>query len=63
MRIKIIDTAQAAGPVFRGLTMLVRIIAGAFMRDFVLGRLLKSKNEAVLKSCVCREIIIESRIN
>jgi hypothetical protein len=55
--------AQAAGPVFRGLTMLVRIIAGAFMRDFVLGRLLKSKNEAVIKSCVCREIIIKSRIN
>jgi hypothetical protein len=63
LRRKLADTALAAGPVFRGLFLLVMIKSGAYMRDFVLGRLLKSKNEAVLKSCVCREIIIESRIN
>jgi hypothetical protein len=63
LRRKLADTALAAGILFRGLFLNVLIKSGAYMRDFVLGRLLKSKNEAVLKSCVCREIIIESRIN
>jgi hypothetical protein len=57
------DTIQAAGIVFRGLFLFVRIVTGVFIRDYILSRFLKARTELVLKSCVVREIVLESRIN
>ena len=56
------DTVQADGSVFRGLLLFVRIITQVFIRDYLLGRFLKSRQEVVLKSCVCRELTLESKI-
>jgi hypothetical protein len=60
---KITDTVHTAGAVFRGVIFLVRIITGAFVRDYLLSRFLKAKGEITLKSCVGREIVLESKIN
>jgi hypothetical protein len=59
---KLADTVQAAGLVFRGLLLFVRIVTGAFVRDYLLGRFHKARSEITLKSCVVREITIESKI-
>jgi len=56
------DTVQAAGAVFRGLLIFARIVTKIFVRDYLFGRFLKSKAELPIKSCVCREITLESRI-
>jgi hypothetical protein len=45
------------------LFMAVRIATTLFVRDFLLRRFLKAKPELVIKSCISREIIIESKIN
>ena len=60
---KIIDTVQAAGSVFRGLILSVRIVTGLFVRDYLLRRFLIAREELILKSAVCREIVLESKIN
>ena len=59
---KITDTVHAAGNVFRGLILFVRIITGVFIRDYLLGRFLKAREEIVLKSAISREITMESHI-
>jgi hypothetical protein len=59
---KISETVQAITSVFRGMVFFARIVTGVFVRDYLLGRFLKSKTELALKSCVCREITLESRI-
>ena len=56
------ETAQAISSVFRGMVFFARIVTGVFVRDYLLGRFLKSKAELSIKSCVCREITLESRI-
>jgi hypothetical protein len=61
--VKITDTVRAAGGVLRSLFLFVRIISNVFITDFLLKRFLVSKTEVKLKSCVTREIILESRIN
>ena len=57
------DTVQAAGAVFRGLLLFVRITTGLFVRDYILKRFLIAREELLLKSCITREIILESKIN
>ena len=57
------DMVQAEGKVFRGLLLFVRIVTQVFIRDYLLGRFLKARQEMVLKSCVSREITLESRID
>jgi hypothetical protein len=57
------ETVQADGPVFRGLLILVRLVTVSFVRDFILRRFLKAQEQIVLKSCVCGEITLESRIH
>jgi transposase-like protein len=59
---KISDTVQAVGIVFRGLLLFVRIVTGVFVRDYLLSRFLKAKSEITLKSCVTKEITLESKI-
>jgi hypothetical protein len=58
----IIETAHVISSVFRGMVFFARIVTGVFVRDYLLGRFLKSKAELSIKSCVCREITLESRI-
>jgi hypothetical protein len=57
------ETVQATGAVFRGLLIFARIVTKVFVRDYLLGRFLKSKAELPIKSCVCREIVLESKVN
>jgi hypothetical protein len=59
---KISDTVQVMGLVFRGLLLFIRIVTGAFVRDYLLSRFLKAREELVLKSAICREVELESKI-
>ncbi|MDR2435185.1 MAG: hypothetical protein LBD47_11570 [Treponema sp.] len=57
------DTVQAAGTSFRSLLIFVRLVTTSLIRDFLLRRFLKSNEELVLKSPVCRELIVDSSIH
>jgi hypothetical protein len=57
------DTVQAAGMPFRSLLIFVRLVTTSLIRDFILRRFLKSNEELVLKSPVCRELTLESTIH
>jgi hypothetical protein len=59
---KLGDTVQAAGTVFRGLFLFVRIVTGAFVRDYFFNRFLKAKQELPIKSKIVRDILQDSRI-
>jgi hypothetical protein len=56
------DAVRVNETVFRGLIFVVRIVTGVFIRDYLLSRFLKAKVNIELKSVVCREIILESKI-
>jgi hypothetical protein len=56
------DTVRAAGNVFRGLILLVRIISRLFIKDYIFGRYLKAREELILKSVITREITLDSKI-
>jgi len=55
------ETALVVSSIARGLFLFIRIVSSIFIRDRLLGRFLKSKAELSLKSCVTREITLESR--
>jgi hypothetical protein len=57
------DTGDVIGEVQRMLHVVIRIITGGAVRDYIIRRFLKSNEEMVVKSPVCREITIESRIH
>jgi hypothetical protein len=57
------ETVQAHGSVFRGLLIFVRLLTTSLVRDFLLRRFLKSNEELVLKSGICREITLDSAIH
>ena len=57
------DTLQAAGVLLRSLSLFVRIVSIIFMRDYLIGRFLRAREELKLKSLLCREIILESKID
>jgi hypothetical protein len=57
------ETVQAVGIPFRSLLIFVRLVTMSLIRDFLLRRFLKSNEELVLKSPVCREITLESTIH
>jgi hypothetical protein len=56
------ETAHVVTYVFRGMVIFARIVTVVFVRDYLLGRFLKARTELALKSCVCREIVLESKI-
>jgi len=56
------DTVQTTGAVFRGLLIFARIVTKAFIRDCLFGRFLKARQDLVIKSCVTREIVLESKL-
>jgi hypothetical protein len=57
------DTVHASGAVFRGLLLFVKIISRIFIRDYLLGRFLKAREELILKSAITREIVLNSKID
>jgi len=57
------DTVNVESSLFRKLDVFVRIVTQLFVRDLLLGRFLRAKSEIILKSCITREITLESRIN
>jgi hypothetical protein len=52
------DTAYSEAVPLRQLFIFIRLLTGAYIRDYIIGRFLKSKEEIVIKSPVCREIIL-----
>jgi hypothetical protein len=57
------DTAGSEDSTLRNLSIFIRLLAGGVIRDFIIGRFLKSNEEIVVKSPVCREIIIDSKLH
>jgi hypothetical protein len=57
------DTALSEGIAARRLFVFIRLLTNGAIRDFVIGRFLKSKEEIVVKSPVCREIAIDSKLH
>jgi hypothetical protein len=57
------DTAGSEGVALRLLFVFLRLLTGAYIRDYIIGRFLKSKEELIIKSPVCREIVIDSRLH
>jgi len=57
------DKVQAVTVIVRGLLLFVRIVSGVFIRDYLLRRFLVAKDELKIKSCICRDLFIESRID
>jgi hypothetical protein len=57
------DTAYSEAVPLRHLFIFIRLITGAYIRDYIIGRFLKSREELVIKSPVCREIILDSKVH
>jgi hypothetical protein len=57
------DTAHSEAVPLRHLFIFIRLLTGAYIRNYIIGRFLKSKEELVIKSPVCREIILESTLH
>jgi hypothetical protein len=57
------DTAYSEAVSLRHLFIFIRLLTGAYIRDYIIGRFLKSKEEVVIKSPVCQEITIESTLH
>jgi hypothetical protein len=57
------DTAHSEAVPLRQLLIFIRLLTGAYIRNYIIGRFLKSKEELVIKSPVCREIILESTLH
>jgi len=57
------DTVQAEGKAKRGLLLFVKIVTQVFIRDYLLRRFLVGREELVLKSCITRDMVLDSKIN
>jgi hypothetical protein len=57
------DTVGSMAVSLRRLFIFLRLAAVSLVRDYITGRFLKSKEEAVIKSPVCREVTIESSLH
>jgi hypothetical protein len=60
---RIEEKVHATGALFRGLVFYVKILTQVHVRDYLLRRFLKAREEIILKSCVSREITLDSRIH
>jgi hypothetical protein len=60
---KQIDVASSEAVSLRHLFIFIHLLTVGSVRDFIIRRFLKSNEDIVLKSAVCREIEIESRIH
>jgi hypothetical protein len=61
-RRKEIDTAMCQGLSLRRLAVHVRLISKGIIQDLIIRRFIHRKNNLVIKSPVCREILLESRV-
>jgi hypothetical protein len=59
---KQIETVYSKSLILHGLLVFVKIITISLVRDFIIQRILKTNEELVLKSNICREIILDSSI-
>jgi hypothetical protein len=57
------DTVNGQGVTLRRLFIFIRLLTGAFVRDYIIGWFLKSREEIVIKSPVCRELTLESKVH
>jgi hypothetical protein len=57
------DTAFTGAVSLRHLFVFIRLLTGTYIRDYIIGRFLKSREEIVIKSPVCRELMIDSRLH
>jgi hypothetical protein len=57
------DMTQGNAVTLRHLFVFVRLLSGSFVRDYMIGRFLKSREEIVIKSLLCREITLDSRLH
>jgi hypothetical protein len=57
------DTAYSEGVSLRHLFIFLRLVTLSLVRDYLIGRFLRSKEEVVIKSPVCREIILDSTLH
>jgi hypothetical protein len=57
------EDGRVFGEVIRRLGIFIKVMAGCMIRDYIIGRFLKSREEVVIKSAVCRELTIESRLH
>jgi hypothetical protein len=57
------DTVSSHAVSLRHLFIFIRLLTTGLVRDFIIRRFLKSNEEIVLKSPVCREIEIESTLH
>jgi hypothetical protein len=57
------DTAYSEAVSLRHLFIFIRLITGAYVRDYIIGRFLKSREEVIIKSHVCRELTLESALH
>jgi hypothetical protein len=57
------DTAEVSGVPLRSLGIFIKLVTVGFIRDYLLWRFLKSNEELVVKSPLCRELVLESKIH
>jgi hypothetical protein len=57
------DTAGSIGVSLRHLCIFLRLVTLSLVRDYLIPRFLRSREELVIKSAVARELILESRIS
>jgi hypothetical protein len=57
------DAAGLADIPLRSLFVVVKLITTGLVRDYLISRFLKSNEDIAVKSPVCGEIILESRIH
>jgi len=57
------ETVKAEGLAFRHLLIFIRILTVSFVRDYIIRRFLVAREEIVLKSCVTRDLVLESKVN
>jgi hypothetical protein len=57
------DTVQADGVTLRHLFIFIKILTTSIVHDFILRRFLVAREELKLKSCITRELTLESKIN
>jgi hypothetical protein len=59
---KNIEAVQVSEKTGRGLLFFIRIVTGVLIRDYILWRFLKARSNIVIKSVICREINLDSKI-
>jgi hypothetical protein len=57
------DTAHSEAVPLRHLLIFIRLLTGAYIRDYIIGRFLKSREEVIIKSPVCRKLILDSKVH